>query len=710
VPTDERPTSSNDSPDKSYLIDGQQRYRVEGRLGAGAFGAVFKCFHEQTSSWVAIKRLQIDEGEASRLVQEATLLGRVESDFVAKPRSCFYDHANSLLYIVSDLATEGDLGRYLREQPGALPLGEAVRLARGIANGIAAIHAERILHRDIKPANVLLYRRDNEIFPRLGDFGLARTAATLSVAEFASPGYSAPEHLAFEGTGMESDLFSFGMVLFELLTGSRASEAADLTEYAAWLRALRDTPIEKPSRRRPAIAGYPELDELTLQLLDWDRTRRRRLTAHDVVSTLRSVATRIGGDTQREAPVGSGRVRRLLIRTAAVASFVAALVGAQWFGAKLGSRTGTPSPPANAGSPAQSPGTAVSAVSRTDDRPPPSRPRADSTVPGASTNVPTQSAVSASPTASPAASGPGVSTEPAAPVASVPMAASASGVAPPPLPIAPLSQPASGSGQSTVGTIAAPPNQTPGDGGGTDRRAPAVPDRGAIISMDGRPGVTDGFAGAWAGHLDDPNSRPSRIRIGVNLRVPADRAMNGAVDVDDGRCRGTWTAVESTGREVWFDQRLQGAACQAATRVRASLIAEELRLTMLSQEGRLLWSGTLTRGGDAATTAARTSTLPPWALGVFRGENCLLPQRRCVLTIKGVTDITFERWTVAAEVGLRNPGVRTYKCQWELAYQRLSCQLDDPRPIAFDVGESATGLLLTSLDRTTRLALTRGTR
>jgi serine/threonine protein kinase len=273
------------TPSASYLIDGQQRYRVDARLGEGGFGSVLKCWHEQTETFVAIKRVPLGQHDVSTVQREVKLLGRVESDHVNRPRASFYDPDLSLFYIVSDIASEGDLWGYVRARPNPLALREAVELSLGIARGLAAIHRAAIVHLDVKPTNVLIDRRDGRVIPRLGDFGLARVEPNVSVAGF-SPGYAAPEQIRFEGAGRESDLFSFGLIFYELLTGQRAFPGGGNSVYAAWLERLQREPLGVPSARRPELASWSTLDVLCEQLTAYDRTGRRRVSAESVVATL----------------------------------------------------------------------------------------------------------------------------------------------------------------------------------------------------------------------------------------------------------------------------------------------------------------------------------------------------------------------------------------------------------------------------------------
>ena len=174
-----------------------------------------------------------------------------------------------------------------------LAVAQSLEIALGIAKGLAAIHEQGIVHRDLKPGNILMDRKDDRWVPKIADFGLARSTGSVSLGEFASCGYAAPEQIdlaAEPRLGAESDLFSFGMVLYELLTGTRACDAKDLREYSRWSRERRQPPAA--SERRPELARFPELEPLLLRLLEFDPARRT-VTAADAVKTLSAVCRNV---------------------------------------------------------------------------------------------------------------------------------------------------------------------------------------------------------------------------------------------------------------------------------------------------------------------------------------------------------------------------------------------------------------------------------
>ena len=142
--------------------------------------------------------------------------------------------------------------------------------------------------------------KDEAWVPKITDFGLARSSRSVSLGDFATSGYAAPEQLDFlqdQPLGPESDLFSFGMLLYELLTGGRPTPAQELREYGRWLGRRQAPP--PPSHVRPELAQWPQLDGLVARLLEFDR-RRRLASAGEALRLLGAVARQVSGETRDE--------------------------------------------------------------------------------------------------------------------------------------------------------------------------------------------------------------------------------------------------------------------------------------------------------------------------------------------------------------------------------------------------------------------------
>ena len=252
---------------------------------------MFEARHRATGLPYAVKRIYLSTEDAERFRNEALYPARIasESMHVMGVHSFFHDDTIDAFYLVTELIANGDLRAFLDRHPRPLSLTLGLEVGIGIAKGLAAIHAQRIVHRDLKPANVLMDRKDGQWVAKIADFGLARSTSSVSIAQFATSGYASPEQLDLLSDtplGPESDLFSYGMVLYELLTGDKPTAAQGLRDYGKWLGARQQPPV--PSTVRPELARWPVLDRLIAQLLEFDRTKRLA-SAAEVVRILDGV-------------------------------------------------------------------------------------------------------------------------------------------------------------------------------------------------------------------------------------------------------------------------------------------------------------------------------------------------------------------------------------------------------------------------------------
>ena len=208
-----------------------ERYRIIGLVGRGGMGEVYRADDLKLGQPVALKFLP------AKLSGERTWIERFYAEVrharqISHPNVCrVYDvgeiegrHFLSMEYVDGE-----DLASLLR-RIGRLPGDKAVEIARQLCAGLAAAHDRGVLHRDLKPGNVMLDGRGRA---RITDFGLAvRAEDDKGGAEVGgTPAYMAPEQLAGKGASVQSDLYSLGLVLYELFTGKRAFEAATLAEW-----------------------------------------------------------------------------------------------------------------------------------------------------------------------------------------------------------------------------------------------------------------------------------------------------------------------------------------------------------------------------------------------------------------------------------------------------------------------------------------------
>jgi len=208
------------------IVDG--KYRVDAQIGRGGMGAVFRARDVRLDRDVAIKVVRADllaSPEArGRFRREAQLVARLQHPAVV----AVYDYgtfADGAAYIVMEYVRGEDLRQRLRRTP-VLPADEAIALVSGVAAGVQAAHDAGVYHRDLKPENILLPAQG--LGPKVLDFGVAKLApaggeaggtATVGATVVGTPAYMAPEQLRGQGVDGRADVFSLGVMTFEMLTG-----------------------------------------------------------------------------------------------------------------------------------------------------------------------------------------------------------------------------------------------------------------------------------------------------------------------------------------------------------------------------------------------------------------------------------------------------------------------------------------------------------
>ena len=208
------------------------RYRIVGLLGAGGMGEVYRADDLKLGQTVALKFLP------ERLADDPKRLEYFHNEVrfarqVSHPNVCrVYDigEVDGQQFLSMEYVDGEDLATLIR-RIGRLPPDKGVQIARQLSAGLAAAHDKGVLHRDLKPANVMLDGRGRV---RITDFGLARAISERggTGVQAGTPAYMAPEQLAGREVTQQSDIYSLGLVLFEVFTGRRAFEADSVAELA----------------------------------------------------------------------------------------------------------------------------------------------------------------------------------------------------------------------------------------------------------------------------------------------------------------------------------------------------------------------------------------------------------------------------------------------------------------------------------------------
>jgi tRNA A-37 threonylcarbamoyl transferase component Bud32 len=272
------------------------QYRVIEQIGLGGMATVYKAYQASMDRYVALKVLphhfMHDPTFLGRFEREARTIARLEHVHILPVHD--YGHHEDVPYLVMRYVEGGALSDLLRQHPQGLPLAEVARLIGQIASALDYAHEAGVIHRDIKPSNVLLDQSGNVL---LTDFGIAKIAeATVQLTGsgiIGTPAYMSPE----QGTGREltpaTDVYSLGVVLFEMLTGRVPFQAE--TPMAVINAHVYD-PLPLPRSLRPDL---PETVERVLLKALAKAPEYRYRTAGEMAAAL-SAAIRAGPVAPRE--------------------------------------------------------------------------------------------------------------------------------------------------------------------------------------------------------------------------------------------------------------------------------------------------------------------------------------------------------------------------------------------------------------------------
>ncbi|HEX6733377.1 MAG TPA: HDOD domain-containing protein, partial [Azonexus sp.] len=198
------------------------RFEVRSELGRGAQSTVYLGFDPQLQREIAIKTVHFTTpapAQNQTLLEEARLVSQLRHPNIVPIYEAGEEHGD--LYLVFEYVPGKNLAAFLRTS-GALSPVKAISIMQPILDAVAHAHAQGIIHRDLKPSNILL---DDNGTPRVMDFGIAARVGDqdASLQEYSgTPAYMAPEYIERREVGARADVFSAGLVLFEMLTGQRA--------------------------------------------------------------------------------------------------------------------------------------------------------------------------------------------------------------------------------------------------------------------------------------------------------------------------------------------------------------------------------------------------------------------------------------------------------------------------------------------------------
>jgi len=314
-------------------------HNILGLLGSGGMGEVYRARDTRLNRDVAIKVMPAamakDEERLRRFEQEARATGMLNHpNILAVFDFGLYEGAP---YLVSELLEGQSLRDLLRN--GRPPYRKAIDYAIQIANGLAAAHEKGIVHRDLKPENIFITKDGRA---KILDFGIAKLTKpdvsadetrlydsnvnTIAGAVMGTPGYMSPEQIRGKNSDPRSDIFSFGTILYEMLSGSRAFSGETLTDINASI--LRDDPAEI-SQTDPTIP--PALEHIVRHCLEKSPEERFH-SARDLAFALQGLSV---ASTQSRVPQNLVQLTRWKLPLYAILLVAVAVVLGFWLGKRL---------------------------------------------------------------------------------------------------------------------------------------------------------------------------------------------------------------------------------------------------------------------------------------------------------------------------------------------------------------------------------------
>jgi formylglycine-generating enzyme required for sulfatase activity len=324
-----------------------QRYTLTAHLGSGAMGDVYQATDSQTSQTVAVKaldrKLTLDPDMVERFRREGEALRQLRHRHIVSFIDTFQHEGQQV--IVMECVSGGNLHQLIKRGP--LPVEQTCRLTLELCDALTQAHHLQIVHRDIKPENVLMSQDGT---PKLTDFGLARlvsegTRLTGTGTQIGTPFYMSPEAWQGQPLDAQADIWSLGILLYEMLTGDVPFGGDTLI---AVMNQVLTAPLPDLKKLRPETP--PALVKIVRRMLERDKTRRYqsvRQVAVDVeqVTAAPTATAPVGGAITRpyRPPVGArmpGLSPLGWVVVAAVVGVIICVVGASSgpLGAKLRGR------------------------------------------------------------------------------------------------------------------------------------------------------------------------------------------------------------------------------------------------------------------------------------------------------------------------------------------------------------------------------------
>jgi len=313
-------------------LDGENLsdYEVHEQLGSGGMGAVYRATDRRIGRTVAIKVIRpdrlIDETMRERFIREARGIGQLNHPNIATLYDVSLDGATP--HIVMEYLPGGSLEQRIRRGP--MPLGELLRCAADIGLGLEHAHAHGVVHRDLKPGNILFSAGG---IPKIIDFGLASTADLTALTQpgtvMGTAEYMSPEQASGKPADHRSDLFSYGVILYQMASGRNPFQSGSVP--ATLHRIVYDAPPPVSAVRPDLPAAFTRMVAALLEKRPENRPQSLRGAIGELQSLRQSTSAGARDSTQTMvAHAGMPKWRRLARPGLAILLLTVLLGGVWW--------------------------------------------------------------------------------------------------------------------------------------------------------------------------------------------------------------------------------------------------------------------------------------------------------------------------------------------------------------------------------------------
>ena len=275
------------------------RYVIRRRIGEGGMGVVFEAWEELKQRSVAIKVLRGESSSDPEILQrfkrEGSRFAKLKHPNIVRVYGM--GRGDGLLYIASEFIDGTNLYDIMDKGNRPLEIDRALAICSDVASGLAVAHENGVIHRDLKPENVMITRVDQVV--KILDFGIAKdlnasVALTVKGTYIGTPAFSSPEQIRGEEIDARSDIFSLGVILYEMVTGEAPFKGKRSTEILN--NTIKVDPIN-PSRINDEISA--PVARLIAQMIA-KKPRQRPASCHEVLDRIREVRAALAAGLSEE--------------------------------------------------------------------------------------------------------------------------------------------------------------------------------------------------------------------------------------------------------------------------------------------------------------------------------------------------------------------------------------------------------------------------